>query len=134
MQWMTTQSRICLSWVWCLSRCHFGCAICEANWILLRCGPKMVTGIAGCRAFWEGLWCNPMSDVTCDWPWETCLELQSNPEFVAASAGFWLGGGRAKLCTKAGFDQHQAQRLASKTPKTPGDSPLLPSPAGCLIG
>ena len=28
-----------------------------------------------------------MSDTTCEWPWATCLELQSDPQFVAASAG-----------------------------------------------
>ena len=25
-----------------------------------------------------------MSDAACDWPWATCLELQSDPQFMAA--------------------------------------------------
>lgn len=28
-----------------------------------------------------------MSDAVCDWPWATCMELQSDSQFVIAYAG-----------------------------------------------
>ena len=27
-------------------------------------------------ASWEVLWCRPMSDTSCGWPWATCFDLQ----------------------------------------------------------
>ena len=36
---------------------------------------------------WEELWFKPMLDAAYDLPWATCLDQQSDPEFVAASAG-----------------------------------------------
>ena len=39
------------------------------------------------RAFWKGLWCRPISDAAYDWPRTTCLELKSDLQLVAASAG-----------------------------------------------
>ena len=35
----------------------------------------------------EGLWCELMSTAAYDSPWAMYLELQSNPQFVGASAG-----------------------------------------------
>ena len=63
----------------------FGHAAYEANWILLWCCLKLATVCVGSRAFWEGLWCRQMLDVAYHYPWATCLELLSIPQFVASS-------------------------------------------------
>ena len=86
-QVLTTWSKICLSRLWCLPRSPFGYSACEPNWILLWSCLKMAITHVGSVASWDALWCRPMSDTACGWPWTTCLELQSNPLFVAASTG-----------------------------------------------
>lgn len=68
-----------------------------------------------------------MSDAACGWPRRVCLELQSDLEFVAVSAG--LG------CVQEGL--RYALRPAftiTGLPWNPEICLLLPLPAGCLLG
>lgn len=39
-----------------------------------------------------------MSDTDYDWLWETCLDIQSNPQFLAVFAGPGLCGKKQAVC------------------------------------
>ena len=83
---LITQSRICLSRVWCLQRNPFEYATCGANWTLRWCCLKLATGCVHSGPLGKDSG-SDMSDAACDWPWATCLELQSDLQFVTDSAG-----------------------------------------------
>lgn len=77
--------------------------------------------------FWsflgEGLRCRPMSDAARDWPLVTCLELQSHPQFVAASAGPWCEWQGPNCARGLAFSCAGTRGGVSKSPKAPRDLP-----------
>ena len=71
-----------------------------------------------------------MLGAACDWPWATCLESQSSPQFVAASVG--PGSVReGKFTPRLAFTSTKPHEQVSKRSKTPQHLLL---PAGCLLG
>ena len=109
-----------LSRVWCLPETPFGCTMYMASWLKLWCGLKPTTGCVGSGSTWEVFRYSSMSDVPCNWPWVTCLELPCYLLFVAAWKGpicVCLEG--ANLCTKISFLQLRAKNRSIKGPRLP---------------
>ena len=47
---------------------------------------KLATVYVDSGVSWEDLLRRPMPDASCDWPWATCLEIQSDSQLMVASA------------------------------------------------
>ena len=73
-----------------------------------------------------------MSDAACGWSWETCLELQSDPQFVAASAGPGVHG-KDQTAPQYWFYHHWAWGQA-KVPRHPEIYFCPPPPANYVLG
>ena len=78
------QGSVVPSRVWCLPESLFGCAAWVASWVELFCGLKLTTGCVGSGSIWAVFRYRSLSDVECDWPWATCLELLCCSLFMAA--------------------------------------------------
>lgn len=53
---MTTMWADSREWGLVPAEITFGCVISEANWIVLCCGLRLVSGCVGSAISWEGLW------------------------------------------------------------------------------
>ena len=87
--------------------------------------------------FWaslEGLWCRPMSDAACDCSWATYLEIQSDPQYVATSAGFGWMWKRPSCTPRPAFTRFRPRGRLAKTSRHPEILLHFLLPAGCLIG
>ena len=71
------------------------------------------------RASWEMLWCRSISGAACCQPWDTCLELQSDPQFVAASAGPGCMGEGPSCAPRPAFSSTETGGTSAKIPRYP---------------
>ena len=73
-------------------------------------------------------------DAPCDCCWATCLKLQSDPWFVAASAGPGCVWERSSCSPTPSFTSTSPRGRSAKAPRYPEICLWLPPPVGCLIG
>lgn len=69
-----------------------------------------------------------------DWPCTSCLELQSYPHFVAASAGPGCAWKGPRCIPRPAFISPGPGSRSARVPRHPEICLCLPLPAGCLLG